>query len=89
MILFPTRGIRWITEFSYLAGLNRKCHPVTKFTTDMIVYASLNSPAKLVTVLRLGGGHIFNKDFDYFQALDLGANNFLRGFRKNRFSGSH
>ena len=30
----------------------------------------------------------FNKNFEYFQALNLGANNFLRGFRKNRFSGS-
>jgi hemolysin activation/secretion protein len=38
-------------------------------------------------VLRLGGGHIFSNDFEYFQAMNLGANNFLRGFRKNRFSG--
>ncbi len=54
----------------------------------MAVYASLNSPARVVAVLRLGGGHIFSKNFEYFQALNLGANNFLRGFRKNRFSGS-
>jgi hemolysin activation/secretion protein len=39
-------------------------------------------------VLRLGGGRIFSKDYEYFQALNIGANNFLRGFRKNRFSGS-
>ncbi len=87
-ILFPSRGIDWITEFSYLAGVSGKSNPVTKFTTDMIVYASFNSPAKLITVVRLGWGHIFSKNFEYFQALDLGANNYLRGFRKNRFSGS-
>ena len=51
-------------------------------------FVSLNNPAGMVAVVRLGGGHIFNKNFEYFQALNLGANNFLRGFRKNRFSGS-
>jgi hypothetical protein len=86
--LFPTRGIQWNTELSALAGVSGNSGSLTKLTSDMAVYASLSSPAKLVAVLRLGGGHIFNKNFEYFQALNLGANNFLRGFRKNRFSGS-
>jgi hypothetical protein len=86
--LFPTRGMQWNTEFSYLAGLTGKSNPVAKLTSDMVVYASLSSPPTVVTVIRLGGGHIFNKNFEYFQALNLGANNFLRGFRKNRFTGS-
>jgi hemolysin activation/secretion protein len=38
--------------------------------------------------LRLGGGHIYSKHYEYFQLLNLGANNFLRGFRQNRFSGT-
>jgi outer membrane protein assembly factor BamA len=41
-----------------------------------------------VTVVRLGGGRIFSKTYEYFQALSLGANNFLRGFRKDRFAGT-
>lgn len=86
--LFPTRGIHWTNDLSYMGGIYGKTKPVLKFTSDMVVYASLNAPAKVVAVLRLGGGKIFNKDFEYFQALNLGANNFLRGFRKNRFSGS-
>jgi len=86
--LFPTRGIHWTTELSSLSGVSNKGGSVTKFTSDMVVYASLNSPEWLVAVVRVGGGHIFNKNFEYFQALSLGANNFLRGFRKNRFSGS-
>ena len=86
--LFPTRGIHWTTEISSLAAMSKNGRSVTKVTSDMVVYASLNSPSWLVAVLRLGGGHIFNKNFEYFQALNLGANNFLRGFRKNRFSGS-
>ena len=86
--LFPTRGIHWTTEFSSLAATSEHGRSITKLTSDMAVYASLNSPSWLVAVLRLGGGHIFNRRFEYFQALNLGSNNFLRGFRKNRFSGS-
>lgn len=86
--LFPTRGIRWITDFSVLPGISANTHTISKLTSDMEVYASFNSPAKLVTVVRLGGGHIYGKNFEYFQAYDLGANNFLRGYRKNRFTGS-
>lgn len=85
--LFPTRGIRWINELLYQAGVSEKSHSITKVNSDMTVYASMSMPAKTVAVLRLGGGHIFNHDFEFFQAEDIGANNFLRGFRKNRFSG--
>ncbi len=86
--LLPTRGILWNTEFSALAGINRNSRPLTSLTSDMTVYSSLSDPARVVSVLRLGGGHIFSKNYEYFQALNIGQNNFLRGFRKNRFSGS-
>jgi outer membrane protein assembly factor BamA len=86
--LFPTRGIHWKNEFSFLSGLSDQSNPVSKISSDMVVYASLRSPPKVVTVVRLGAGRIFNDNFEFFQALNLGANNFLRGFRKNRFSGS-
>lgn len=85
---FPTRGVDWNNEFVYLGNLNNNGTPLSRFRSDMAVHASLTDPAKLVAVLRLGGGHIFNPNFEYFQALSLGANNYLRGFRKNRFSGS-
>src|SRR4030095_8134813 len=85
--LFPTPGVRWINELSVQGGMTGQSQSITKLSSDMSVYASLSNPARTVAVLRLGGGHIFNKDLEYFQALNLGANNFLRGFRKNRFSG--
>ncbi len=86
--LFPARGISWNTEFTSMQGLNSNSLSVTKVVTDMNVYAAMNEPSRFVTVLRVGGGHIFSKNFDYFQALSLGQNNYLRGFRKNRFAGS-
>ena len=69
-------------------GLNKKSKNLTKITTDMTVYASLSQERKLVGIIRAGAGHIFSKNFEYFQALNIGANNFVRGLRKNRFSGS-
>lgn len=86
--LIPTRGITWFTEFSSLRGFNDNTHALTKLTSDMAIYASIKDPGNLAAVLRFGGGHIFSKQFEYFQALDLGADNFLRGYRKQRFSGS-
>ncbi|MEO7960640.1 MAG: BamA/TamA family outer membrane protein, partial [Ginsengibacter sp.] len=86
--VFPTRGITWYTQLSSLYGLNDKSRDITRLTSDMTVYASLTEERKLMAVFRFGAGHIFNKDFEYFQALNLGANNFMRGYRKNRFSGS-
>jgi outer membrane protein assembly factor BamA len=85
--LFPTRGISWVTTFTHLQGLTDNSHPLTKLESDMAVYASMSFPAKWVTVLRLGAGRIYSDSLEYFQAMTLGANNYLRGFRKNRFAG--
>lgn len=87
--LFPTRGINWNTELLHYRGLDAAARPLTRLVSDMHVYASLSEASRLVAVLRMGGGHIFSDHYEYFQALGLGQNqNFLRGFRKNRFSGN-
>ena len=85
---FPSRGITWFTTLTSMYGANPNSKNLTKLTSDLTVYASLTEERKLVGILRFGYGHIFNKSFEYFQALNLGANNYDRGFRKNRFSGS-
>ena len=85
--LFPTRGIEWTTDFIAMGGAYGNAHPYARLQSEMNVYASLSDPAKLVAVMRLGGGHIFTKDYEYFQALGIGQSNYLRGFRRNRFSG--
>jgi hypothetical protein len=86
--LLPTRGVYWNTELTALAGIKSTSKPLTQLTSDLTLYSSLASLEKLVTVLKVGGGHIYSKNYEYFQALNLGANNVLRGFRKNRFAGS-
>jgi hypothetical protein len=85
--ILPTRGIYWNTDFTAFAGMQNSSKPLTRLTSDLTLFSSFNDPSRLVSVLKLGGGRIFSKDYEYFQALNLGQNNFLRGFRKNRFSG--
>lgn len=86
--LFPTRGILWRNEVDALAGISGEAsRPFTQAKSDMEVYASLSDPSNWVAVFRFGGGHIFSKDYEFFQSMTLGQNNYLRGFRKDRFSG--
>ncbi|MBV9961855.1 MAG: BamA/TamA family outer membrane protein [Parafilimonas sp.] len=87
-VLLPTRGIDWVTEFTSLGGASKTSQPYTSLRTDMAVHAALTDPAKVVAVLRVGAGKILSRNYEYFQTLNLGANNFLRGFRKDRFSGT-
>lgn len=54
----------------------------------MTVYGSVTNPATFIGVFKIGGGKIYTKDYPFYMAFDLGQNNFLRGFRKNRFSGT-
>jgi len=85
---FPSRGIIWNTELTSVFGINKNSNNLTKVTSDMTVYGSLSEERKLMGVLRIGGGHIFTNNYEYFQAMTLGQNNYLRGFRKDRFSGT-
>jgi hypothetical protein len=83
----PTRGLYWNTEYATYKGLNDASKSISRIHTDMTVYGSLTDPAIVTGVMKVGAGHIFNDNFEYFQAMNLGQNNFLRGFRKNRFAG--
>jgi predicted MPP superfamily phosphohydrolase len=85
---FPTRGVQWRNELTAVTGITKGSDDYIKFTTDMAIYASLKEPAKLVAILKIGWGHIFSKKYEYFQALTLGAENSLNGFRKNRYAGT-
>lgn len=85
---FPTRGMYWYTEFQGLKGMGNNSKNFIAYTSDMSIFASFSQAAKLVMILKAGGGHIYSKNYEFFQALSLGGNNGLNGFRKNRYTGS-
>ncbi|WP_276133169.1 BamA/TamA family outer membrane protein [Polluticoccus soli] len=85
--IFPTNGVDWTTELQHLQGISEHSNPFTVLRSDLTLYKGWLKNDRLVSLIRFGGGHILSNNFEYFQALNLGANNYLRGFRKNRFSG--
>ncbi|MES2704341.1 MAG: BamA/TamA family outer membrane protein [Bacteroidota bacterium] len=84
----PEQGIRWTTELTALRPISTAAQPYTAITSHMDLYATLSERAKLVSTLHVGGGHILSGQYEYFQAMTLGGNNYLRGYRRNRFAGS-
>lgn len=84
---FPTRGIQWKHELTLGSRISSGEGKYMAYTHDMSVYASLREPAKLVAVIKFGGGRIFSKNFEYYQAMSFGTQTDLPGFRKNRFAG--
>jgi hypothetical protein len=86
--LLPTRGINWTTDFTALQSLNESAKSYTRLLSALDIYSILDQPNRLLLSLHLGGGHIFSNHFEYYQALTLGGNNYLRGYRVNRFAGA-
>ena len=84
---FPTRGMYWNNELIGLTRISAGEGKYVALQSDMAVYASLREEADLVAVMKFGGGRIFSKSYEYFQAMSIGAHNELPGFRKNRFTG--
>ncbi|MCX6317216.1 MAG: metallophosphoesterase [Bacteroidetes bacterium] len=84
---FPTRGMLWNNQLVSMAGIGSGSNNITSISSDMTVYASLSDPAKVVAVLKFGGGKLLNKNYEFFQAMNFGANNGLPAFRKNRYAG--
>jgi len=86
--LLPVRGARWHAEYAAMAGVGGPARGISRAEIRLDVFAPLSSNGRAVLTLRGGGGHIFSRGFEYFQALTLGADNGLRGYRKSRFAGS-
>jgi hypothetical protein len=86
--LLPTRGLRFHADGIAQTGLNEHTLPIYRVQSDLALYAPLSDNKRFILTLRGGGGHIFSDGFEYWQLLTLGANNYLRGYRKNRFSGT-
>ena len=69
-------------------GLNSNSSPFASFTSKMELYGTLSRKSGIRATIRIGGGQIFSERFEYFQAMTLGGDSYLRGFRRNRFAGS-
>ena len=84
--LYATRGFHWVTSLQGNIGLNDFSKNLTQLRSDMSIYMSVSDPAKLVFIARFGAGKNWGTT-EYFQAMSLGGNTYLRGYRNYRFAG--
>ena len=84
---FPARGLLWNTAFNYSNGLNKSSYNFAQLKTDFTILSNFSMANKFVIATRFGGAVSFG-DIEFFQANTLGGNNFLRGYRSDRFSGT-
>jgi hypothetical protein len=85
--LFPTRGVVLFSDLLYAAGLGDQVHNFSRFSSGLQVFMSQNDPTKSIVVINIGGEKIFSDRYPYSQAPELGADNYLRGFARERFTG--
>jgi hypothetical protein len=81
----PSRGVYWNTEFTAKAGVTGGSRNYSRILSEMNAYLSLKD-SSIVLANRIGAGTSFG-DPMFFQQMQLGGQNNLRGFHTNRFSG--
>jgi outer membrane translocation and assembly module TamA len=88
-LLFPKQGISWKNELTCNQNISESKRPaIVRMQSHMLLATALVDTSKLISLIKVGGGHIFGKDYEFFQALGLSVDNNLRGFRNYRFTGS-
>ena len=83
---FPTHGFYARLDASWLQALTQT-NDIRRVVADVQWYHSVSLPSPLTLAVRLGGGHVFEEDFPFFQANTLGNLTTLRGYRRTRFHG--
>ncbi|SEW33319.1 MULTISPECIES: hypothetical protein [Chryseobacterium] len=83
---FPQKGVGLgvITGYSVNFSKNKK---YAFIIPELRLTSRVNKKGSLVVATKIKANYIFNSDFEFFQAVNLGQNEGLRGFRNQRFSG--
>lgn len=89
---FPTKGIGANVDAGWTHQLDDRDKSFPYVKASFSIYQSLSSNGSLVFATRAGFSHIFNDDYEFYQAATLGGGmnesaNF-RGFRRERFTGN-
>ena len=85
---FPTLGMQTSLQFGYNSNLEES-KGFAYFIPELGFDYKLVSSGQLVFATNAKAHLIFGDDFEFYQAANLGANNGLRGYRNERFSGKN
>ena len=84
--IIPHNGILWNTTVSGLKGLNQGAHSYGQVTTDFSFFLNPDKDSVFVIANRIGGGTTIG-NASFYQQLQLGGIQNLRGFYSGRFTG--
>tara|TARA_R110002111_G_scaffold154746_2_gene221580 strand:+ start:20701 stop:24396 length:3696 start_codon:yes stop_codon:yes gene_type:complete len=85
---FPTLGMQTSLQVGYKSNLEES-KGFAYFIPELGFDYKLVSSGQLVFATHAKAYFIFGDDFEFYQAANLGANNGLRGYRNERFSGEN
>ena len=85
---FPTLGMQTSLQFGYKSNIEES-KGFAYFIPELGFDYKLVSSGQLVFATHAKAHFIFGDDFEFYQSANLGANNGLRGFRNERFSGKN
>lgn len=85
---FATLGIEFDTKLGYTKNLNSP-NSFSYNITSLAITHKLIPNGKLVLASKAKGHFIFGRDFEFYQAANIGANEGLRGYRNERFNGKN
>ena len=85
---FPTLALEFDSKIGYTTNLNEKRNFAFS-ATSLGISHKLIPNGKLVLASKVKGHFIFGDAFEFYQAANIGANEGLRGFRNERFTGKN
>ncbi len=88
--VFPTGGFKFASSTGWKVSLNNSTQNFPYLQGAFSIYLRLEPQGRLVFATQIGGKHLFNNKFEFFQGATLGGigpNSNFRGFRRERFTG--
>ncbi|MBO6605753.1 metallophosphoesterase [Psychroserpens sp.] len=83
---YPTLGLDFDLRFGYTQNLDNS-NNFSYLIPSLGIAHKIDASGDLVFTTRVQGQFNFGDEYEFYQAANLGANNGLRGFRNQRFSG--
>ena len=83
---FPRNGLKFNFGITHYHNLNDQ-QGYSRLHGQFTSYFTAGSKVELTFATRIGAASISNDNFLFYHSNNLGGNNYLRGFRNNRFTG--
>ncbi|RCS26337.1 phosphoesterase [Polaribacter sp. WD7] len=85
---FPTLGVSFTSKLGFTNNI-QEARSFAYNITSLAITHKLIPNGKLVLASKAKGHFIIGRDFEFYQAANIGANEGLRGFRNERFNGKN